>query len=192
MNDPTLYALEGTLVSKGYHVLRYNSRGVGKSSGWTSFSGIQEGKDLEEIVRWGLDAIPDVKTVLILGYSHGSLIASLFPPTVGQDIAIHHILLSYPLSPRPFLTAFRSGHYATSLNKLLHDPLSNVLVVYGDEDEFTGESSYDFWADTLTRETQGEGKGKLAVEKIEGATHFWLEGNEARARMLEVVRKWVL
>jgi len=190
MDDPSLYGLKTILLAEGYHVLRYNSRGVGKSSGWASFTGIQEGKDLEELVQWCLNTIPNVKTLLLLGYSHGSLVTSLFPISAIPDVKIYHILLSYPLGPRSFLTAFRGGHYTTALNNLLHDPRSNVLVVYGDQDEFTGEDSYDTWARSLKAAVQVEGRGKLEINKIHGATHFWMGQNDATAGMLSVVKDW--
>ena len=50
----------------GYHVLRFNSRGVGKSSGWPSFTGLTEGENLEELVQWGLGAVTNVKSVVLI------------------------------------------------------------------------------------------------------------------------------
>ena len=50
----------------GYHVLLFNSRGVGKSSGWASFTGLAEGKDLEELVQWGLGAVTNVMSVVLM------------------------------------------------------------------------------------------------------------------------------
>ena len=54
------------LITRGFCVLRYNSRGVGKSSGWPSFSGLQEVKDLQEVTQWALKQIPDVQHVLLI------------------------------------------------------------------------------------------------------------------------------
>lgn len=54
------------LTSKGYHVLRYNSRGVGTSSGRASLSGFSEVKDLEAIVQWAVDSVPDIRSIVIL------------------------------------------------------------------------------------------------------------------------------
>jgi hypothetical protein len=39
---------------------------VGKSSGWASFTGLAEGKDLEELVQWGLGAVTNVKSVVLV------------------------------------------------------------------------------------------------------------------------------
>lgn len=53
------------MLAEGYHVLRYNSRGVGRSSGGPSFTGLQECKDLEELAQWALERIPSVESMVI-------------------------------------------------------------------------------------------------------------------------------
>ena len=37
-----------------FYVLRYNARGVGHSSGWKSFTGLQEADGLRELVKCAL------------------------------------------------------------------------------------------------------------------------------------------
>jgi alpha/beta superfamily hydrolase len=51
-----------------FHVLRYNARGVGRSSGWKSFSGLQEGQDLRELVQYALKRLggDDVRQVAFI------------------------------------------------------------------------------------------------------------------------------
>lgn len=56
--------------------MRYNSRGVGRSSGRSSFSGVEEGKDLEAIVQWAVKEIggdEGVEIVTIIVSSSGCL-----------------------------------------------------------------------------------------------------------------------
>lgn len=62
----TLRAMVAPLKERNYHVLRFNSRGVGHSSGNSSWTGLPEAKDLEELVRWGLNTYPDVSTLLLV------------------------------------------------------------------------------------------------------------------------------
>jgi len=189
MTDPVILASKDSLLSGGYHVLRFHSRGFGNSPGWPSLTGMQEAKDLHEVVQWALEQIPFVKSLVILGYSHGSLIASSYPLLEESlNIKVSHILLSYPLGARALLTAFRGSHYAATLANLLRDSRSNVLVVYSDRDEFTGIGSYDAWADSLRREA-GD-RGNLEVVRIEGANHFW-SYPETKDKMLQCIMNWI-
>jgi len=156
---------------------------VGGSSGWPSFTGLTEGKDLEELVQWGIGAVLGVKSVVLVGYSHGALIASLHP-TLPAPIKTSHLLLSYPLGPRSFLTLFRGGTYTDRLNKLINDPRSNVLVIYGDQDQFTGVETYEGWAAELRKNS-----GEFRAELVQGATHFWT--SRSGQRLKEIVKDWV-
>ncbi|KAJ3510086.1 hypothetical protein NLJ89_g4874 [Agrocybe chaxingu] len=133
--DPVLSSLLSPMLDGDYYVLQFNSRGVGRSTGWASLTGFKEAQDLEELVKWATQKIGNVVSLVILGYSHGSLIASLFPVIPG--IKTSHVLLSYPLGPRAWLTLFNSSSYAKALEDLVHHDESNVLVIFGDSDEFT-------------------------------------------------------
>lgn len=55
--DSVLNLLITPLQAKGYHIIRYNSRGVGGSSGWPSFTGFTEGEDLKAVVEWSLSYV---------------------------------------------------------------------------------------------------------------------------------------
>ncbi|KAI9000443.1 alpha/beta-hydrolase [Trametes punicea] len=193
MNDPVLETVTEPLLERGYDVLRYNSRGVGNSKGWPSLTGSREVEDLKELIHWAMSMIPNLSKLVILGYSHGSLIASMQPALVNVETA--HIILSYPLGPRQWLTAFHAHRYATALESLVDHPKSNVLIIYGDKDEFTSVESYDSWAKTLQdhhaeRQRSRTQQGRLEIVKVEGASHFWREP-EALRRLTQVVKDWV-
>ncbi len=49
-----------------YYLLRYNSRGVGKSSGWPSLTGLSEGEDLRALVQWAIGTIGNIKSLVIV------------------------------------------------------------------------------------------------------------------------------
>lgn len=111
------------------------------------------------------------------------------------DLDTSHILLSYPLGPRHWLTAFHTHRYTTALQSLVRHPKSNVLVIYGDSDNFTAVESYGAWANSLKDLRAAEAQdatahGKLEVVQIAGASHFWREPPAVR-RLLDVVRTWV-
>lgn len=58
-------------------MLRYNARGVGRSSGWKSFTGLQEGEDLRELVQYALKRLGDVRQVAFIVRRVPALV---FPP----------------------------------------------------------------------------------------------------------------
>jgi hypothetical protein len=59
--------LENIFRANAYHVLRYNSRGVGRSTGWPSLTGFNEGTDLVALVQWALGtAVKDVKSLILV------------------------------------------------------------------------------------------------------------------------------
>ncbi|KAH8117786.1 Alpha/Beta hydrolase protein [Phellopilus nigrolimitatus] len=192
MNDPVLQHFRTPLRATGFHVLAYNSRGVGRSPGWPSLTGLQEADDLRALVRWALARIPDVQHVLLVGYSHGALIASQFAP-LPAPTRTSHILLSYPLGPRPFLTLFRSRAYAAALTALAHDPRAHVLLLFGDADEFTRAESYRRWAEQLQAEAASaptSPHAEVAVHCVPGATHFW--SRSKADEMLRLVLSWLV
>lgn len=125
------------------------------------------------------------------GYSYGSLIASLFPLfPESTKIQVSHILLSYPLGPRSWLTAFRGEYYASTLEALIRDPRANILVIYGDRDDFTGFTNYDSWASSLRAAAEGDGKGRLEIVEVENANHFWAD-HDPRRILIEVVDRFL-
>ena len=117
------------------------------------------------------------------GYSHGSLISSLHP-ILPAPIKTSHLLLSYPLGPRSFLTLFHGGTYTDRLNRLINDPRSNVLIVYGDRDEFTAVETYEGWVAELRKND-----GEFRAELVQGATHFWT--SRSGQRLKEIIKDWV-
>ncbi|KZT67472.1 alpha/beta-hydrolase [Daedalea quercina L-15889] len=185
LEDPVLHLLAGLLHETGFHVIRYNSRGVGKSSGWSSLTGSREVQDLRELVQWAVGRMQSVDAVVLVGYSYGSLIASMHP--LLSQPKVSHIIVSYPLGVRHWLTAFRGGSYNTALIELVHNPQARVLILYGDHDDFTALEAYEAWARTLTEAAE---TSALKIVKVEGATHFWRE-RDARAKLVETVEAWL-
>ncbi|KAJ6607401.1 Alpha/Beta hydrolase protein, partial [Mycena sp. CBHHK59/15] len=182
MNDPVLLSLMDPLHAQGYHVLRYNSRAVGRSTGWASFTNFSEANDLQALIEWAITTVQNVRSVAVVGYSHGSLITSLQPILTGIETS--HILISYPLGVRGLLTLFRS-RYEEQLRQLLLEPEANVLVVYGDHDEFTSAARYRAWRSGL----EGATRGKLKCVEVGGGSHFWRD--EDGDELLEIVSGWL-
>ena len=103
-----------------------------------------------------------------------------------------HILLSYPLDKRGLLTLFHSRTYAETLGTLVKNPRSNVLLLYGDRDEFTSINSYETWVKEL-QDLAGQDPSSMTntvqVGHVKGATHFW-EHSKAQI-MLKFVEEWL-
>ncbi|KAF8638299.1 hypothetical protein AX17_002319 [Amanita inopinata Kibby_2008] len=185
MRDPVLDMVAKPLQQNGYHILRFNSRGVGSSTGRASLTGLSEANDLEALVHWALSRVANVQSLVLVGYSHGGLIASMHPVRAA-NVRTSHALLSYPLSPRGWITLFKSDVYQTRLEQLVRDEDCRVLVLYGDQDEFTSVSKYKRWTDEL----RGMGKGGgLEIVEMRGGTHFWRGG--VGVAMSKVVADWL-
>ena len=63
MNNPVTYQLYQTFLNRGFTVLRFNFRGVGKSQG-TFDHGVGELSDAASALDWLQSFNPDAKTML--------------------------------------------------------------------------------------------------------------------------------
>lgn len=84
-----------------------------------------------------------------------------------------------------FLTCFRSRAHDKALTALVQDARADVLILFGDRDEFTGIESYERWATQL----KGSGGERVQVTCVKGASHFWRQGTSAE--MLQVIGQWL-
>ncbi|KAF8591200.1 hypothetical protein K439DRAFT_1402857 [Ramaria rubella] len=177
MHDPVLQVLRPVFLSRGFHVLLYNAR--------FSFTGVSEAEDLKELVMGTMNTLGDqINCVVLLGYSHGSLISSLHP-LLPPPIKTYHILLSYPMSVRGLITFFRGPTYEAALKNLVQHPGSDILVLYGDHDQFTSVQRYERWLSELESET----KGQFNSVMIQGGDHFWR--GRAEEEMSNTVAGWL-
>ncbi|KAI6037677.1 Alpha/Beta hydrolase protein [Pisolithus marmoratus] len=186
MDDPVIQSIVKLFARHNCYVVYYNSRGVGGSTGYPSFTGRQEGEDLQALVQQFLQKEAHITAVTIVGYSHGSLIATLHPTLI--SVKTSYVLLSYPLSPRGLLTLFHSGVYSTALDSLLCQSRASVLVIYGERDNFTSRTKYDVWTRSLRKAS--EGKAKLEVVSVAEADHFWRSGS-ARTTLKQTLEDWL-
>ncbi|KAF8556187.1 alpha/beta-hydrolase [Imleria badia] len=187
MYDSTVLTIVKCLQDNEFFVVYYNSRGVGKSTGWPSFTGKTEGSDLEALVQHFLEGHPQVNSVTFIGYSHGSLIVTLHP-VLPSHIKTSYVLLSYPLGPRGLLTMFHSKMYSSALTSLLRDVRARLLIVHGDQDDFTSYSQYDTWTESL-KTTQGV-QAQLRIGTVAGAGHFW-HTETSRAALRETLETFL-
>lgn len=156
MNDPLIRTLASTLRELGYSTLRYNSRGVGQSSGRGSWTAHLEVNDLVNIGE--LMTNMGKKSIILCGYSYGSVIA--VAAACKMNI-ICLVSISYPVSVLWSLTAFNSKIYIDSLNVLPNVP---KLFITGTRDNF---STVEAWNEFVKKVPE---KKELVV--LEG-DHFW-------------------
>lgn len=88
-------------------------------------------------------------SLILQGYSAGSLIASRVRELDWLDCEVRYLLLSHPLSVSWALNLFRG----TQIDNTLHDNLKTHkhLAIWGTNDQFTGVERYRQWSDNLKR-----------------------------------------
>jgi alpha/beta superfamily hydrolase len=78
---------------------------------------------------------------------------------------------------------FHTNTYSAKLKELISDADSNILVIYGDCDEFTSITKYKAWKEELKGRGDAE---RLQVVEVPRASHFW-EGRE----MKQIISEWL-
>ncbi len=152
MNNKVVYSLYQVFAKRGFSVLRFNFRGVGRSQG--SYDGGQgELSDAASALDWLQTFNPNASACWVGGFSFGAWICmqllmrrpeidgfvSIAPPTNRFDFGF--------LSPCP----------------------SSGLIVHGTADDLVPEADVNKLADKLAAQ-----KGiKVTLHKIPGANHFF-------------------
>lgn len=152
LDDPVVTHLASLLLTHAQlRVVRFNSRGVGKSGGSASWTGKSECSDFQEILSKCIDNFcldfPDSSAaqLVIAGYSAGGLYASTV--TVASSLydlkqfrgakQPRYILLSFPAGVTWALSFFTTTTYTNALKKLLTSKkvLGGTTVAAEDEGE---------------------------------------------------------
>jgi len=151
LHTKAVFRAAQALNEAGFHVLRFNFRGVGTSTG-VHDHGIGEQDDARAAVDWLQDQYPDLP-ILLGGFSFGSIVAL----RVGEaDPRVQALLaLGLPVSLRDLE---HLGHEATRGTRPL-------LMVQGEEDEFGDGATLAAHADKL-------GAG-VHVVRIPQSGHFF-------------------
>ncbi|KAK4050576.1 hypothetical protein OIO90_005043 [Microbotryomycetes sp. JL221] len=150
--DHVITSLSETLVSNGWTVLTYDSRGAGESTGSASFSLVPEAEDYTSMLEQVLLPLGESQksesntsvSLALIGYSAGSVAASvsnpkadamfsLSPSHSGEHVRIRRVLISYPLSVMWALTLFRSSTFSARLEQLVSAPSPSVDSVHGSQ-----------------------------------------------------------
>eukprot|EP01095_Lingulamoeba_sp_RSL-Kostka_P000313 TRINITY_DN10477_c0_g1_i1.p1 TRINITY_DN10477_c0_g1~~TRINITY_DN10477_c0_g1_i1.p1 ORF type:complete len:257 (-),score=65.78 TRINITY_DN10477_c0_g1_i1:81-851(-) len=156
-------------------VIRFNFRGIGKSSGGSSWFATQEIEDVKAVYNYLMER-EGVKKVLFVGYSFGSVVIQSAPNAIQSDNILGCIAISYPYS---FWSSFLFNHHYKICKENNQLP---KLFVMGDSDGFLNENNFNKWFDTLIGD-----KNKKHI--IPNCSHFWLD-NAYKQEMTSVIDEW--
>lgn len=152
MNHKVVFSLFHVFVNRGFSVLRFNTRGVGRSQGRFD-NGMGELSDAAAALDWLQGMNADAKSCWIAGYSFGAWI--------GMQL----------LMRRPEITGFISIAPQANLYDfafLAPCPASG-LFIHGTRDQVVPEADVQKLVDRLSAQ-----RGiKITYAKVEGANHFF-------------------
>ncbi len=152
MNNPIPHALYHMFARKGFAVLRFNFRGVGRSQGFYD-NGAGELADAAAALDWLQSRVPEARTCWLAGVSFGSWISM-------------QLLMRRP-EVQGFLTiAPLARHYDFSF--LAPCPTSG-LFVHGEQDKVTPTDVVD----ALVKKLQSQKGITIDHVVMEGANHFF-------------------
>ena len=152
MNNPIVYQLYYMFAERGFSVLRFNSRGVGRSQGYFDH-GVGELADAAGSLDWLQSLNPDSRFTWIAGFSFGAWI--------GMQL----------LMRRPEVAGFISVAPPANLHdfSFLAPCPSSGLIIHGDQDKVVPMKDVQGLVDKL--KTQ---KGiTIDHQTVEGANHFF-------------------
>ncbi|MEO1282482.1 MAG: alpha/beta hydrolase [Pseudomonadota bacterium] len=152
MNNQVVYALYHTYVARGFSVLRFNFRGVGRSQGFWD-GGPGELADAASALDWLQIVKPDARTCWIAGVSFGTWIAM-------------QLLMRRPEIEGFICVAPPSNLYDFSF---LAPCPSSGLMINGDNDRVVPSASVG----ELTQKLKTQKGIKIDHEIVPGANHFF-------------------
>jgi len=167
MNNKIVYNLYQSFAQRGFAVLRFNFRGVGRSQG-TFDNGIGELSDAAAALDWMQQFNPDAQQCWVAGFSFGAWI--------GMQL----------LMRRPEIRGFISIAPPANLYdfSFLAPCPSSGLIVQGTADEIVTPSAVQKLVDKLKTQKHIT----IDYETVEGANHFFENEQE---QLMEAVNRYL-
>eukprot|EP00922_Rhytidocystis_sp_ex-Travisia-forbesii_P071485 GHVS01106665.1.p1 GENE.GHVS01106665.1~~GHVS01106665.1.p1 ORF type:complete len:252 (+),score=28.08 GHVS01106665.1:310-1065(+) len=166
-------SLARRLVDRGHACVTFDMRGVNKSTGSCSWSGVSEVEDVKAVCLWASRRFPK-KRILLLGSSAGAPIAG--SAVDGVDAVCGYVGIGYVF-----------GFCASVIFKRHYDNILRSakpkLFITGDHDAFTSISQFNHYFSIAS-----EPKRQHVVH---GVGHFDLEGPDYDACVAEQVDLFV-
>ena len=152
MNNPVTYQLYHQFVDRGFSVLRFNFRGVGRSQGEFD-SGIGELSDAASALDWLQSLTGDARQCWIAGYSFGAWI--------GMQLLMRRPEISGFVSVAPPANLYDFSFLAPC-------PASGIIV-HGDADRIVPKDD----TEKLVERKKKKKGITVSYENIKGANHFF-------------------
>ena len=146
MDNKVVTTLTRAFAELGFITLRFNYRGVGKSTGEYDH-GAGEAQDTLAVLSYLQQRFGALKTFVLGGFSFGGFVAY---QTAIQNLPDALILISPSIA---------------KLNADTPEPLCPTLVIQGDNDETIPAETVYAWLKTR--------KNSITVKEITGASHFF-------------------
>jgi alpha/beta superfamily hydrolase len=152
MNNKLVYTLYQVFAQRGFAVLRFNFRGVGRSQG--SFDrGEGELSDAASALDWLQSINPNARACWIAGYSFGAWI--------GMQLLMRRPEITGFISIAPPANIYDFGFLAPCP--------SSGLMIHGDKDELVPHESVA----KLVQKLSNQRDIQIDYKLIKGATHFF-------------------
>jgi uncharacterized protein len=152
MNNKVVYALFHTFVRKGFSVLRFNFRGVGRSQGRFD-NGVGELSDAAAALDWMQTYNPNASACWVSGFSFGAWI--------GMQLLMRRPELDSFVSVAPPANVYDFSFLAPCP--------SSGLIVHGSADELVPEPS----AAKLALKLATQRNIQVRYTTVDGANHFF-------------------
>jgi alpha/beta superfamily hydrolase len=149
MDNRIVYRAARAAAAAGFAALRFNFRGVGKSSGQYD-QGLGEREDVSAAIRWINTRYPRLP-LAVIGYSFGAW--------VGLQVGAADFAVNAMVGIAPPLNLY-------AMEYLVQNPKPSMLVI-GTQDEFCSQESMMRLKSRLPAAT--------SVHIVEGADHFFSE-----------------
>lgn len=153
--------IANALTTFGYNTVRFNFRGVGRSSGCCTWRGHGERNDLKTILTWILSnkGIPNIEHIVLVGYSYGSMISNSAADLFPQIKAF--VSIATPFTCYWGLSLFNCAYF----NRSARTTTKPKLFMCGDADDFTGTKNYKKYTKCFD--------ANKIVYLIDGVDHGW-------------------
>lgn len=176
MWNNVVMSLTANLQRAGFSTLRFNTRGVGPSQGWSTWRGLAERDDVRSAIEFAMSK-ERIEGVFIVGYSFGACIGFSINENHDSDSTTHEHVKGYALVSYPY------GYWASYIfSGLYRLGASNKpkMFIMGTRDQFSGKKRIQSFMDGLS--------DPKSLHIVENADHFWF-GQEKKATQL--VLNWL-